>query len=121
MNKELIFENLKVFNSNLLTTLSSNKAVLGLTNKLIKFFSLYEISIYYLLPTSMHLRGLSKFIKSSAFFIGMNGNAAYTSYVDIALPVIDENNLSTIILSRLLIFLKYKAITKYHRDFSLLD
>lgn len=109
---------LKLNSSNsILATLVQRSAVLRLTNKVIKVFNTQDLNIYFNLQANFHLKALSKFFRSSAFFIGLSETAAYTNYLDITLPVINENLMTSLLACRLIIFSKYSAVTNNYQFF----
>jgi hypothetical protein len=100
-----------------LPALGQRSATLRLTNKIVKVFNAYDLNIYFNLQANFHLKAISKFSRSSAFFIGLSETSAYTSYLDIVLPVISENLMTNLLACRLIIFSKYSAVNTNYQTF----
>jgi hypothetical protein len=104
-------------NNNLLDTLVSRPAVLRLTNRIMKIFNSQDLYIYFNMQSNFHLKALSKFFRSSAFFIGISETAAFTNYLDIVLPVINENLTTNLLTYRLIVFSKHSAEQEQYNTF----
>jgi hypothetical protein len=74
-----------------------------------KVFNLQDLYIYFNMQANFHLKALSRFFRSTAFFIGIAETVAFTSYLDIVLPVINENLTTNLLTYRLIVFSKHAA------------
>jgi hypothetical protein len=69
------------------------------------------------MQANFHLKALSKFFRSAAFFIGISETAAFTNYLDIVLPVINENLTTNLLTYRLIVSSKHAAAQDLYKNF----
>jgi hypothetical protein len=82
-----------------------------------RVFNSQDLHIYFSIQANFHLKALSKFFRSAAFFIGISETVAFTNYLDIVLPVINENLTTNLLTYRLIIASRHTAAQELYKSF----
>ena len=90
-------------------TLLYRSSVLRLTNSIMRFFDRQDLITYYNIQANLHLKAISRFFRSSSYFVGISETSAFAGYLDMVMPVISENFLTNLLTCRLIVFCKYEG------------